>query len=278
MTEIPHAGAMSRTRAARTRSGAGRFNGATFLGILSTVALLSFVFTNEGDARYYLNPTGLVIVAGGDFCVALLAFRFSEIQAAFGALFSIFRTESSIESDIVAMIEVARLLRERRLPEADARVQNLRSPFLRLGLQLVVDGAPLDDIHHVLNWRVQKLAEHEMGEAKLFRTLATFSPAFGLLGTLTGMVGMLKQLGAGDIGKIGASMAVAMLATLYGLIAANLVFKPIAIKLEQRTARRVAQLNILLEGIVLTQLGRSPTLIADQMEHLLRDTKDEVRG
>ena len=276
MTEIPQAEAIRTAPMARGRG--GRINFATFLGILGAVSLLSFVFTSEGDARYYLNVTGLVIVFGGDFCVAFLAFRFDEIRAAFGSLFAIFRDDTSIDSDIRQLVDVARLLRERRLPEADARVQTLRSPFLRLGLQLVVDGIPLDDIHHVLNWRIQKLAEREMGEAKLFRTLATFSPAFGLLGTLTGMVGMLKQLGAGDIGKIGASMAVAMLATLYGLIAANLVFKPIAIKLEQRSARRVAQLNILLEGVVLTQLGRSPTLIADQMQHLLRDTKDEVRG
>lgn len=277
MTEAHQAGAIRGGRAARARSG-GRINFATFLGILCAVALLSFVFTAEGDARYYFNPTGLAIVLGGDFCVALLAFRFGEIRAAFGALFAIFRDDGSIDADIRHIVEIARMLRERRLPEADASVQTLRSPFLRLGLQLVVDGIPLDDIHHVLNWRIQKSAEREMGEAKLFRTLATFSPAFGLLGTLTGMVGMLKQLGAGDIGKIGASMAVAMLATLYGLIAANLLFKPIAIKLEQRAARRIASLNVLLEGIVLTQMGRSPTLIGDQMEHLLRDTKDEVRG
>ena len=276
MTEVPHAAALRETGVARARG--GRINFATFLGILSAIGLLSYVFTSEGDARYYFNSTGLVIVLGGDFCVALLAFRFGEIRAAFGAFFAIFRNESSIDADVRHLVEIARLLREHRVPEADARVQTLRSPFLRLGLQLVVDGIPLDDIHHVLNWRIQKSAEREMGEAKLFRTLATFSPAFGLLGTLTGMVGMLKQLGAGDIGKIGASMAVAMLATLYGLIAANLVFKPIAIKLEQRAARRVAQLNVLLEGIVLTQMGRSPTLIGDQMQHLLRDTKDEVRG
>jgi chemotaxis protein MotA len=68
-----------------------------------------------------------------------------------------------------------------------------------------------------------------------------------------------------------------MLATLYGLIFANLIFKPIAIKLEQRTARRVTQLNILLEGVVLTHLGRSPTLIKDQLENLLTESKDEMR-
>ena len=262
----------------KQRGPQGNFNGATVVGILGTMALLGYVFTSEGDYRYYLNLPGLVIVGGGVTCVMFLAFRFGEIRAALGALASIFRTEGSIQTDVQQLVDVARLLRERRVQDADERVQTLRSPFLRLGLQLVVDGLPLDDVLHVLNWRVQKMAEREMSQAKLFRTLASFAPAFGLLGTLAGMVGMLKQLGSGDIGRIGTSMAVAMLATLYGLICANLIFKPIAIKLEQRTANRVTQANVLLEGIVLTHLGRSPGLIADQMENLLAETKDEMRG
>lgn len=92
------------------------------------------------------------------------------------------------------------------------------------------------------------------------------------------MVGMLKQLGSGDIGLIGSSMAVAMLATLYGLILANLVFKPLAIKLEQRTTEQVAQMNVLLEGIVLAHLGRSPSVIQETLETYLLEAHEEVRG
>jgi chemotaxis protein MotA len=268
----------SAQRTSQNRRGSGGINGATIFGLAGVGILLGFVFTNEGEAAYFFNAQGLVIVGGGVTVVALLAFRFSEIQAAFMAMFGIFRNERSIEDDVDSLVAIARLLREHRVQDADDQVQTLPSPFLRLGLQLAVDGVPLDDVIHVLNWRIQKMAEQEMSQAKFFRVLASFSPAFGLLGTLTGMVGMLKQLGAGDIGKIGASMAVAMLATLYGLIFANLIFKPIAIKLEQRTARRVAQLNVLFEGIVLTHMGRSPTLIADQMDNLLAETKDEMRG
>jgi chemotaxis protein MotA len=249
----------------------GGINGATIVGIIGATGLLTYVFGSEGDYRYYLNLPGMAIVGGGIVCVMFLAFRFSEIRAAVGSLVEIFRNEGSIRGDADQLIAVARLIREKKVQAADEMIQAIQSPFLQLGLQLVVDGLPLDDLLHVLNWRIQKMAEREMGQAKLFRTLASFAPAFGLLGTLAGMVGMLKQLGAGDIGKIGSSMAVAMLATLYGLIFANLIFKPIAIKLEQRTAKRVAQFNVLLEGIVLTHLGRSPGLIQDQMDHLLAE-------
>ncbi|MEE3625886.1 MotA/TolQ/ExbB proton channel family protein [Nitrospirillum sp. BR 11752] len=255
-----------------------RFIGTTLAGVLATIVLLWFVVSAGGSWHFYYNPEGLVIVLGGVVCVALLAFRGDEIRAALGALVGIVRDRDSIRADVAELMEVARPLYEKRIQAADERAQRVSHPFLRLGLQMVVDGQPLEDLLQVMNWRIQKQMELEAGQSRFFRTLATFSPAFGLLGTLAGMVGMLKHLGEGDIGLIGASMAVAMLATLYGLILANLVFKPIAIKLEQRTGRRVALMNVLLEGVVLTHLGRSPTLIQDSLDHYLRDAREEDWG
>lgn len=262
-------------------AGSSRGNGggvmlSTIVGLVAAAGFLTFVFTHESDAGAYLNVPGFVIVFGGVAVVAMLAFRFAEIRAAVSALVEIFREEATLDDDIKDLLEVARFLHESRLHAADERLRRVGSPFLKLGLQFIIDGASLEDTLQIMNWRIQKLVEHESSQARLFKTLASFAPAFGLLGTLVGMVGMLKQLGAGDIGKIGTSMAVAMLATLYGLILSNLIFKPIAIKLEQRTARRVAMLNVLLQGIVLTHLGRSPTLISEAMEHLLRESDDEI--
>ncbi|TWB12778.1 motility protein A [Nitrospirillum bahiense] len=255
-----------------------RFIGTTLAGVLATVALLWFVVSAGGNWHFYYNPEGLLIVLGGVVCVALLAFRGDEIRAALGALVGIVRDRDSIRADVAELMEVARHLHEKRIQAADDRAQRVAHPFLRLGLQMVVDAQPLEDLLQVMNWRIQKQMELEAGQSRFFRTLATFSPAFGLLGTLAGMVGMLKHLGEGDIGLIGGSMAVAMLATLYGLVLANLVFKPIAIKLEQRTGRRVALMNVLLEGVVLTHLGRSPTIIQDSLDHYLRDAREEDWG
>src|SRR3546814_5112026 len=116
----------------------------------------------------------------------------------------------------------------------------------------------------------------ESAQARFFRTLAALAPGFGLLGTLAGMVAMLRELGTGDIARVGSGMAVAMLATLYGVVLSNLIFKPIAIKIEQRTQRRVATLNILLEGIMLVSLGRSPTVVTDAMQAFINETRDEI--
>ncbi|MBM3556938.1 MAG: flagellar motor protein MotA, partial [Alphaproteobacteria bacterium] len=243
----------------------------TVVGIVGVFAILAIVLASEGDLSYYWNPLGATIVMGGVVATALLGFRLGEVGAAVAAVGAIFREDPTIDEDVEELVEVARALHGHRVKEAEKEAQTVKSPFVRLGVQLVVDGTPLDDLLHVMNWRVQKMIERESAQARLFRTLASLAPGFGLVGTLAGMVGMLKQLGSGDIAQIGASMAVAMLATLYGVVLSNLLFKPIATKLEQRTLRRVALLNVLLEGVVLMRLGRSPTVIKDAMEALLSE-------
>lgn len=261
---------------ARARS--SRFILTSVLGLVATTALLWYVTHASGDARFFYNEEGLIIVGGGVVCVALLAFRGDEIRGALAAIASVFRSLKGLEQEMADLTDVAKLLYGKQIQAADERVRKVGSPFLRLGLQMIVDGASLDDIMHVMNWRIQKQVEADQAQSRFFRVLASFAPAFGLLGTLAGMVGMLKQLGSGDIGLIGSSMAIAMLATLYGLILSNLVFKPMAIKLEQRTTERVAQLNILLEGVVLAHLGRSPSVIEETLRTYLMDTRDEVGG
>lgn len=260
------------------RSRSSRFILTSVLGLAATAALLWFVTHASGDARFFYNEEGLVIVGGGVVCVAMLAFRGDEIRAALAAIASVFRGPAGLDREVADLMDVAKLLYGKQIQAADERVRKVGSPFLRLGLQMVVDGGTLDDIMHVMNWRIQKQVEAEQAQSRFFRVLASFAPAFGLLGTLAGMVGMLKQLGSGDIGLIGSSMAVAMLATLYGLILANLVFKPMAIKLEQCTTERVAQLNILLEGVVLAHLNRSPSVIEETLRTYLMDARDEVGG
>ncbi|PWC45743.1 flagellar motor protein MotA [Azospirillum sp. TSO22-1] len=224
------------------------------------------------------NPTGAVIVSGGIAVAALLAFRVRELWAALSAFAAIFRDEDSISSDIEEIVAFARLCQRGQVQQAEAQGAKVRSPFLRLGFQLIVDAAPVNDILHVMNWRIQKLIEQEAAQARLFRTLAGLAPAFGLLATLVGLIGMMAQLGSATIAQVGEHMSVALVATLYGVVLANVVFKPIAIKLEQRTARRVAMLNVLLEGILLVRLGRSPTVVADALAEFVRERRDELHG
>lgn len=262
--------------ARRAARGGMRINLVTVTGLVGAVSLLWFVLASEGDILRYLNLTGFVIVFGGVFVAALIAFQGRELLAALRAFGAIFRADPGMRAEIAELVEVSRQLAQKNIRAAEERTARIASPFLRLGLQLVVDGTPMDDLMHIMTWRIRKMAEVESAQARFFRTLAALAPGFGLLGTLAGMVAMLRELGSGDIARVGSGMAVAMLATLYGVVLSNLIFKPIAIKIEQRTQRRVATLNILLEGIMLVSLGRSPTVVADAMQAFINETRDEI--
>jgi len=253
------------------------FLSSTALGLTGGLGLLVYIGMGHGVEALW-NPTGAVIVAGGIAVAALLAFRARELWAALSAFAAIFGEEDTIAADIAETVAFARLYQRGQIQQAEAQGAKVKSPFLRLGFQLIVDAAPVNDILHVMNWRIQKLIEQETVQARLFRTLAGLAPAFGLLATLVGLIGMMAQLGTATIAQVGEHMSVALVATLYGVVLANLVFKPIAIKLEQRTARRVAMLNVLLEGILLVRLGRSPTVVADALAEFVRERRDELHG
>jgi len=253
------------------------FLNSTAFGVVGAIGLLSYIGVGHGMQALW-NPTGAVIIGGGITVAALLAFRTSELAAALSAIFDIFRDEETIAGDIAELVAFARLYQRGQIQQAEERGGKAGSPFLRLGLQLIVDGTPINDILHVMNWRIQKVIEQETVRARLFRTLAGLAPAFGLLATLVGLVGMMAQLGTATIAQVGEHMSVALVATLYGVVLANLVFKPVAIKLEQRTAGRVAMLNVLLEGILLVRLGRSPTVVADALAEFVRERRDELHG
>jgi len=262
---------------AKFRGGGRSYMRSTAIGVVGLIVLMAVVVVTEGEIGYFWNALGALVVFGGTAVTAFIGFRMSEISAALAAFAAIFREEPSIAPDIKELLAVARLHAGAHVREAEEHAHRVRNPFLRLGVQLVLDGAPMDDILQVMNWRLQKMVERESAQTRFYRTLAGLAPGFGLVGTLAGMVGMLKQLGSGNIQLIGTSMAVAMLATLYGVVLSNLILKPIATKLEQRTLSRAAMLNILLEGVVLFRLGRTPGAIGEALGTLMADAEDELR-
>ena len=118
-------------------------------------------------------------------------------------------------------------------------------------MQLIIDNTPEDQIIELLQWRVARLRAREQAEAQMFRVMATFAPAFGMLGTLVGLINLMAILGDGSMQTIGQQLAIGLMTTFYGILLANLVCKPIAVKLERRTARRVESMNMVLQGIAM---------------------------
>ena len=117
----------------------------------------------------------------------------------------------------------------------------------------------------MLQWRIAGVQSRELGDAQILRTMATFAPVFGMLGTLFGLIQLLGTLGHAGLAQIGASMSFALITTLYGLILANMIFKPLAMKMEQRVRLKLTAMNVIVEGIVLLHQRRHPFLIKEAL-------------
>ena len=182
-----------------------------------------------------------------------------------------------MEKDILEIERVARLSQKGSIREIESEIGRINNPVLRTGIQLVIDNTPEEDVTRLLNWRIARLKAREPAEAQIFRTMATYAPAFGMIGTLVGLVNMLEVMDAGDLEVIGPRMAVALLTTFYGILLANLVFKPIAVKLERRTEERLITMNMVLEGISLITKRRLPSFIEETLNSFVANYHDEIR-
>ncbi|MDQ6950050.1 MAG: MotA/TolQ/ExbB proton channel family protein [Mariprofundales bacterium] len=255
-------------------------NISTIIGILIGIGLIvASIFLSAVQPGVYVNGPGLLVVVGGTMAATLVSFPMQELQRVTNIIGLIFRQEEySIREDVSEIANAARLRMRGDFARIEDQLDRIDNPFLRTAIQLVADGTPQEEIMSMLNWRVRRLREREQAEARIFHTMATYAPAFGMFGTLVGMVNMLYDVNGPDLMSTGHNMAVALMTTLYGLILSNLIFKPIGIKLERRTEGRVMVMHMIMEGTLLLADNRSPAFIRETLKSFVAQHEDELRG
>lgn len=232
----------------------------TLLGMaIGLTLLVGAVLVTADDPTLFINGPGAIVVIGGTFAATLMSYSIGEIAQAFKAFTVTLRTEERYKRrDLDEIVKVARVWHQGDIRQADALVQNISSPFLRKGLQMVLDTMPLDEILSVLDWRIARLKARETAEADVFEVMASYAPAFGMVGTLLGLVNLLNELDGAAVGNIAFHLAVALVTTFYGIVLANAVFRPMAVKLRRRTQDRVQLLQLVKEAIILVSEDHGP--------------------
>jgi chemotaxis protein MotA len=157
-------------------------------------------------------------------------------------------------------------------------IDSIHNPYLKTSFQLIVDKTPVDDILALLKWRIARLRAKERAESNIFYSLAAYAPAFGMLGTLVGLINMLQIIELKDISSITSNMAVALITTFYGLLLANLIFNPIAVKLERRTEQRIMIMSMVMEGITLIADRRPPSFIRETLNSFMASYDNELEN
>ena len=239
---------------------------ASFIGIISGISLIISAILFDGDIHNFINIPGMMIVFGGTLATTLLTFQFRDVIAAFKAAYYVFSKEKEDPNDSVAtMIKLCDIARRQGLLELSKIKTD--SGFLKKACGLIADGSSEEAIRAALVTEIESLRLRHYIVQDVFRKMGTYSPAFGMLGTLIGLVQMLSHLQ--DPSSIGSAMATALLTTFYGSLISTLFFLPIAGKLKSRTILEVINLEIMLQGSVSILVSTNPIMLYEKLSSFI---------
>jgi len=235
---------------------------ATLLGLTTGLGLVVGAIMMGGSLLQFLDAPSAMIVLGGTLAAICVCHPVEEVIQAFNAGFKIFATPKITTQEVVnVMVRIAEISRREGL----LALENIRTDnvVLKKACKLIADNAGPQMIHDTLRIEIHSLKRrHQIGE-NVFRSLGTFAPAFGLIGTLIGLVLMLARLD--NPKSLGPAMAVALITTFYGALLSNLFFLPVAGKLRARTQQEVLNLEVIFEGARCILQNNNPLLVRDKL-------------
>lgn len=247
--------------------------------LLGLIVVAASVAAHHEQSQVFFSAEGLTIVLGGTLAATFVSFNWSDIRRAWRGLYVAMKREPArSRRDISDLITVSQYYRQGKIGELSQFLEKVENPFLRLGVELAIDNsAENEDMVEILRWRMEKLRHKEQVDATIFRAMGLYAPAFGMMGTLFGLIFMLTGLGNNDFQQIGESLATALMTTLYGIVLSYLIFKPIAAKLETRTMRRLALMHMIFEGVLLIRQKRPPAVVRETLYSLVAELDNELQ-
>lgn len=255
---------------------------ASWLGfIISFGMFFGAIIASGNPLRLYWDLASVLLVAVGSFGAVMAASDISIVKQFPVYMKKVFRKDTiSLQEVIARLVGFSESARKEGLLSLDDSVRDVDDQFLATGLRLVVDGTDPVIIQRILRLELDKIADRHHEGAMFFFTWTALAPAFGMLGTVTGMIGMLANLS--DTSSIGRGMALALITTLYGSILANMFCTPVYTKLVERHEQEMMVKMIMLEGILSIQSGDNPRILEQKLYSFLPPkerpvARDDVR-
>lgn len=244
---------------------------ATLIGLLLGIACIALAIFAGGSAMAYVNGPSILIVVGGAIAATLMAYplkRFMKLPVVTAK--ALFNKSGDTLQIIEQLVELAEVARRDGILALEGKAEEMDEPFLVNGLRMAVDGTDPEVIESIMETELENLMErHESGRGML-EAMGKYAPAFGMIGTLIGLVAMLANMD--DPSKIGAGMAAALITTLYGSLLANVIFLPLADKLAARSSEEVLNKTLVIQGVMAIQSGDNPRNIESKLMTFLPPT------
>jgi len=238
--------------------------------LLAIVGIVAGLLMEGGHIGQILQPTAAVIVFGGTIGAVLLQFPLSTVTQAFGRIGRLFTVPSKHDDQLIhLLIAFAQKARRNGVVSLDADLKTIQDPFLRQAVMLAVDGTEPEDLRRIMQVSLDSSTESEERLPAVFESAGGFSPTIGILGAVLGLIQVMQHLD--NIAEVGKGIAVAFVATIYGVGIANLFFLPIAGKMRLRLRDEVQRCEMILEAVISILEGINPRMLEVKLTGFLHD-------
>ena len=241
---------------------------ATLIGIFSGLLLVFIAVFSGTGAGTFINGSAIIIVLGGTLAATFANFPLKEVVSVFTVIRNAFMNTAPVFRELmITLVDMSRKARREGILVLESVIAETDDDFLRKSVQLAVDGTEPRVMRGILEAEIANQEDrHRLGRS-IMKAMGAYAPAFGMIGTLIGLIQMLQTLQ--DPTEIGGGMAVALVTTFYGTLLANLFFLPIAGKLAALSAQEISQKEMMLEGVLSIQLGENPRLIEERLNSFI---------
>lgn len=236
----------------------------TLIGIVAGFACVFISIMNSGQAKNFIDMPSVFIVIGGVICATLASFPMDRLKNLLKALKSAFKKDQfNVNDDIELLIKLANIARKEGILALEESANQTEEPFLKKGIMLIVDGTDPELIKDILETDLSFIKERHADSRAILDAASSYAPAFGMIGTLIGLINMLQSLS--DMSTLGPNMSTALVTTFYGSMLANLVFSPLSKKLKAAGTKEYLRKEMILEGLLSIQNGENPRIIREKL-------------
>ncbi len=247
---------------------------ATVIGLLVGMGLISAAVSDQINA--FLDGPSVLIVFGGGIAATMISLPLKRMMSLPKVLKNaIIVGKDSSKELILSLVRYGEIARRDGILALENVMEEMTDPFLARAFQLAVDGNDPEVISDTLIAEMENLSERHKKGKQIFVLLGKYAPAFGMIGTLIGLILMLANLDDPD--SIAPNMAIALLTTLYGALLANLVALPLAAKLDQRNQEELARMSVVMEGVISIQSGDNPKVVEQKLQVFLSPAERSSR-
>lgn len=252
----------------------------TSSGIVFGLLMISFgIFTSAGLFGFlsFVDGKSFIIVFGGVIAGILINFNISQVKLMGRVIKESFKKNHYDLPELITLFEqLSERARREGLLSLENELEEVEDPFIKKGVLLAIDGIEPEVIQDIMNAEIIAMEDRHTNGRKILEKAGEYAPAWGMVGTLIGLVLMLNDLN--DPSMLGPQMAVALITTFYGVVLANLIFLPMAGKLESKTDEEVFMKQIIIEGVIGVQSGQNPRILKEKLSAFLSSDMRKRRG